>query len=79
VEALVITLREGVEAALVIGLILAYLSRTGRGVLNRYVYAGLLLAVVASIAGAAVFSLIGLDPENEILEGALLAVTPWQM
>ena len=73
-EALVITLREGVEAALVIGLILAYLSRTGRGVLNRYVYAGLLLAVVASIAGAAVFSLIGLDPENEILEGAFLAV-----
>lgn len=73
-EALVITLREGVEVALVVGLILAYLSRTGRAALNHWVYAGLLVAVLVSIAGAVAFRLIGLDPENEILEGALLAV-----
>lgn len=73
-EALVITLREGIEAALVVGLILAYLSRTGRTALNRYVYLGLGLAVLASLAGAAAFSLVGFDPENEVLEGTLLAV-----
>lgn len=73
-EALVITLREGIEAALVIGIILAYLNRTGQAALNRYVYAGLVLAVLASIGGAVGFSLVGFDPENEVLEGTLLAV-----
>ncbi|MBI3977084.1 MAG: DUF2318 domain-containing protein [Chloroflexi bacterium] len=73
-EALVITLREGMEAALVVGLILAYLNRTGRTELKRSVYAGLLLAVLASLAGAAGFSLIGIDPENEVFEGSLQLV-----
>ena len=74
VEALVITLREGMEAALVVGLILAYLGRTGRAHLNSHVYWGLLLAVLASLAGAAGFRLLGIDPENEVLEGTLYAV-----
>lgn len=73
-EALVITLREGIEAALVVGLILAYLNRTGRAALSRYVYVGLALAILASIAGAAGFSRLGLNPENEVWEGTLLAV-----
>ncbi len=73
-EAFVITLREGMEAALVTGLILAYLNRTGRTALRRWAYAGLGLAVVASILGAVGFSLAGFDPENEVLEGTLLAV-----
>ncbi len=74
VESLVITLREGIEAALVLGIILAYLSKTGRSVLNRYVYIGLGLAVVASIAVAWFFQAIGFDPENELLEGAMLGI-----
>ncbi len=73
-EAFVITLREGMEAALVVGLILAYLNRTGRAALRHWAYAGLELAVVASILGAVVFSLAGFDPENEVLEGTLLAI-----
>ncbi|HLF28963.1 MAG TPA: Fe-S-containing protein [Anaerolineae bacterium] len=73
-EAFVITLREGMEAALVIGLVLAYLNRTGRALLRRWVYTGLGLAALASILGAIGFSLIGFDPENEILEGTLFAV-----
>ena len=73
-EAFVITLREGMEAALVIGLMLAYLNRTGRASLRHWVYAGLGLAVLASVLGAIGFSLIGFDPENEILEGTLFAV-----
>src|SRR3972149_10701973 len=73
-EAFVITLREGMEAALVVGLILAYLNRAGLVPLRRWAYAGLGLAVVFSILGAMVFSLAGFDPENEILEGTLLAI-----
>jgi high-affinity iron transporter len=73
-EAFVITLREGMEAALVVGLILAYLNRTGLVHLRRWAYAGLGLAVVFSILGAVVFSLAGFDPENEVLEGTLLAI-----
>jgi FTR1 family protein len=73
-EAFVITLREGVEAALVVGLILAYLSRTARAGLRRYVYVGLVAAVLASVAGAVAVRRIGLDPESELLEGVLLAV-----
>lgn len=72
VESLIITLREGLEAALVIGIILAYLARTGRAKLNTYVYNGLILAGLASVAGALVFKMIGFDPENEVLEGTML-------
>ncbi|MBI2866185.1 MAG: DUF2318 domain-containing protein [Chloroflexi bacterium] len=73
-EALVITLREGIEAALVVGIILAYLAKTGRQTLRPYVYWGLGVAIVASLALGAVFQVKGIDPENEYLEGALLTV-----
>ncbi len=52
-EALVITLREGVEAALVVGIILTYLRTSGRQHLAVWVYWGLGWAVLASLAGAA--------------------------
>ena len=74
VESLVITLREGLEAALVIGIILAYLLRTGRTNLKTYVYKGLALAVAASIAGAVIFHMIGYNPDNEIWEGSMYLV-----
>src|SRR5512134_254422 len=73
-EAFVIALREGMEAALVVGLVLTYLNRTGRGTLRRWVYGGLGLAAAASLLGAVGFHLVGFDPENEILEGTLLAI-----
>lgn len=73
-EAFVITLREGVEAALIIALVLTYLNRTGRQNLRGWVYAGLILAVVASIMGAFGLSRIGLDPESEVMEGVLYAL-----
>src|SRR3990172_3315053 len=74
VESLIITLREGVEAALVVGIILAYLAKAGRSELGRWVFWGLGSAVVASLAVALVFRLVGFDPENEYLEGAFLGV-----
>ncbi len=73
-ETLVITLREGMEIALVVGLVLAYLRRTGRGNLAGYVYGGLGLAILASLLGALAFRRLGLDPENEMFEGMLFAL-----
>jgi FTR1 family protein len=51
-QSLVITLREGVEAALIVGIVLGYLNKTGRQALGRYVWWGLASAVAASLAGA---------------------------
>jgi high-affinity iron transporter len=51
-SALIIALREGVEAALVVGIVLVYLNRTGRSALARFAWSGLGLALAASVAGA---------------------------
>src|SRR6202035_2414492 len=51
-SALLVALREGVEAALVVGIVLVYLNRTGRRALTKYVWAGVALAAAASIVAA---------------------------
>ncbi len=51
-QSLVITLREGVEAALIVGIVLGYLRKTGRASWSRIVYWGLAAAVAASVAAA---------------------------
>jgi len=55
-QALIVTLREGVEAALIVGITLAYLSKIGRPELRKTVYAALVTAFLGSIAGAVVLS-----------------------
>jgi high-affinity iron transporter len=69
-----VTLREGIEAALAVGIILGYLKRMGRAELERSVYWGLTGALAASIAGAVVFQRLGLDPDNDVWEGTLMLV-----
>ncbi|RMG53747.1 MAG: DUF2318 domain-containing protein [Acidobacteria bacterium] len=69
-ESLVITLREGVEAALIIGIILTYLRKVGRADLSRSVYGGLGLAMGASALGAWALSYIRAD--EEVFEGAVM-------
>jgi high-affinity iron transporter len=51
-----ITLREGVEAALVVGIVLAYLSKAGRSDLNRWVYWGIAAGLLASVLIGALFN-----------------------
>ena len=51
-SAFLIALREGVEAALVVGIILVYLSRTGRAHLARFVWYGVAVAAALSLGVA---------------------------
>ena len=71
-QSLVITLREGVEAALVIGIILAYLRKTGRRGWNRIVYMALAAAIFSSLIGAVIVD--RLQVSEEVYEGWLLLV-----
>lgn len=74
-EALVVTLREGIEAALVVGIILAYLKKTGMQNLNKYVNYGLVMGIVASVLGAIIFSVWGLDADNKFYEGIMYFIS----
>lgn len=51
----VITLREGVEAALVVGIVLAYLNKAGKSSLSPWVYSGIGSGVLASVLVGIVF------------------------
>ena len=55
-EAFIVTLREGVEAALIVGITLAYLSKINRPELRKSVYAALACAFVGSLGVAALLS-----------------------
>ena len=79
VSSLVITLREGLEAALIVGVVLAYLKRVGHGDRAPGIWLGTGLALIASLtAGAALLITVGeLEGRVEqIFEGSamLLAV-----
>jgi len=52
ISSFLIALREGAEAALVVGIVLVYLDRTGRSRLARFVWAGVALAAALSLAAA---------------------------
>ena len=71
-QSLVITLREGVEAALVLGIVLTYLRRTGREAWNRIVFGALALAIGASVGGAVIVDRLRIT--EEAYEGWLLLV-----
>jgi high-affinity iron transporter len=66
-QAFIITLREGVEAALIVGITLAYLGKIQRPDLRKSVYAALASAVVASIGVAILLSRLQLN--EDIFEG----------
>ena len=72
-ETLTITLREGIEAALVVGIILAYLGKADRPELKKYVYAGMAAAVAGSIATAAAIQML-LAEWSEFMEGLMFFI-----
>lgn len=71
-QALIVTLREGVEAALIVGITLAYLSKIQRPDLRRVVYAALAAAFLCSIAVAVVLSRTQFN--QDIFEGYVMLV-----
>jgi FTR1 family protein len=71
-QAFIITLREGVEAALIVGITLAYLAKIGRNDLRKAVYAALVAAFVGSIGVAILLSRLNLN--EDVFEGWVMLV-----
>ena len=72
ISAILVALREGVEAALVVGIVLVYLNRTGRRALKGYVWTGVALACLASIGFAVGLQLLNISEDG--FEGLLMLV-----
>ncbi|WP_366180111.1 FTR1 family protein [Actinomyces timonensis] len=88
-QALLILLREGLEAILVVAAIIAYLLKAGMKDRVKHIYAGIVLALIASGIVAALFHLLydSASSHQEILEGVvalvamlmLLATSNWML
>ncbi|HEY4611515.1 MAG TPA: Fe-S-containing protein [Bacteroidota bacterium] len=72
IESLIITLREGVEIALIIGLLVVYLTKIGQPVLKRSVYLALGAAMAMSFITAVVLEKLAMD--FELFEGYLMFI-----
>ena len=86
VSALLITLREGLEAALIIGIVLGYLRQIGRRDQMRSAWAGVGLAALLSAIIALAMRAIGAEletPFEQIFEGTTMllavAVLTWMV
>jgi high-affinity iron transporter len=75
-QSLLIILREGLEAILVIGAVVAFLVKTGHRERLRSIWAGVLLALGASAATAVVLATVlrALPATREVIEGATMLV-----
>ncbi len=71
-QAFIITLREGVEAALIVGITLAYLAKIGRPELRKSVFAALISAFVGSIGIAILLSRTQWN--QDIFEGWIMLI-----
>src|ERR1700683_3293145 len=69
-QAFIVTLREGVEAALIIGITLADLTKVGRPELKRPVYAALISAFLGSIGVAVLLS--RMQWNQDVFEGWIM-------
>lgn len=68
-QAFVLSLREGLEAALIVSILLGTLRRLGRNDLGRYIWLGIAVAVVSSVILAFALNAAGVE-----FEGGLEAV-----
>lgn len=69
-QAFIITLREGVEASLIIGIIFAYLSKISRPELKKTVFRALGSALASSVVVAVVLSRLQYNPD--VFEGWIM-------
>jgi high-affinity iron transporter len=73
--ATLISLREGLEAALIVGILLGYLRKINHPAGRGPVWIGVLSAVVLSVAAALIIQIVGLELEGraeQIFEGATM-------
>jgi len=85
-SALLIALREGLEAALIIGIVLGYLRQIGHANRAPFAWAGVTLAILASGALAVLMRFIGAEletPYEQIFEGTTIflavAILTWMI
>src|SRR5665213_892485 len=71
-QAFVITLREGVEAALIVGIVFAYLNKVGRPELKRTVIQAVIAAIVGSVLVAV--ALARTQFNEDFFEGIIMLV-----
>jgi high-affinity iron transporter len=57
-EEFIITFRESLEAALVVGIIFSYLKKSGKMEFKKFIYLGIFLGILGSIFGAVSFRLL---------------------
>lgn len=70
-DAFLITFREGLEAAVAVGVIAGYLITVGQKPLMRWVYAGVVAAIIASLAGGIALRGAADVVENPAFEGVV--------
>lgn len=73
----IITFRETLEAALIVGIILSYLKRTRQTRYNNIVYIGVAFGIISSIIGAILFTSIAggfTGRTEEIFEGIIMLI-----
>lgn len=73
-QSLVITLREGLEAALIVGIVLGYLNKTGRRSWDRVVYWALAAAIAACLALGYFLHRLNITELGDAYEGGLMLV-----
>lgn len=86
IAALLIAFREGLEAALIVGIVLSFLNKIGQSAYRLYVWIGVGAAVLASIVLAVAIQIVGAELEGaaeQIFEGTAMllavAVLTWMI
>lgn len=77
IASLLITFREGVEASLIVGILLGFLKKTGQTRYAKYVWAGVVAAVLVSVMVAVAILAVGAELEGQaeqLFEGTMLFI-----
>ncbi len=67
-----ITFREGLEAFLIVGIILSYLNKLETRQFNKYIYMGVFLGIVVSLFIAYIFQVMLYSIDNELYQKYLM-------